>query len=163
MSFALSSDMLCALCCHAGHSKVDRFELYIYPDTKDAQGPGVCIADQAPRVGDSGWGEEWTNNTCIMYATGAVYNIWSCEVTKLFTPYLADNRFYIPQGYNVSFACDVRGEARQLNLTEWQAYGEDLGSQVFVAPGVEQIIEWGREMLLSPTAAEGAVHALERR
>ena len=139
---------------YLGHSKIDRFELYIYPDTKDAQGPGVCIADQAPTRGSSGFDEEWTNNTCVMYNTGSVYNIWSCETTDLFTPYLADNKFYIPAGFNVSFGCNVKGQGQMLNLTAWQALGEDKGSKAYVAPEVSTIIEWGREMLLPKSRAQ---------
>ena len=53
---------------YLGHSKTDHHELYIYPDVRGSQGPGVCIADQAPQPGQSGWGEIWMDNTCILYA-----------------------------------------------------------------------------------------------
>ena len=79
---------------YLGHSKTDMYELYIYPDTKEAQGVGVCVADQAPQPGVSGWGEVWTNNRCLLYSSPVVYNIWSCEVHALFTPLLANNTIY---------------------------------------------------------------------
>ena len=110
----------------------------------------MCIADQAPTPGQSGWGEEWTSNTCIMYATGSLYNIWSCDTAHLFTPLLANNTFYLPEGYTATFNCDVNGKTQALTLEQWQSYGMDLGSRVLPAPDVQTIIQWGREMLAHP-------------
>ena len=131
---------------YLGHSKVDHDELYVYPDTKSEQGPGVCIADQAPTPGESGYAEVWANNTCVMYSSGTLYDIWSCEVERLFTPLLQGNHFYVPAGVNATFNCNVNGTGKGLSLEEWQGYGEDVGSTVEKAPSVQTVIEWGREL-----------------
>jgi len=133
---------------YLGHHKTDHHELYIYPDVKDSQGPGVCIADQAPIPGFAGYNEVWTDNRCVMYATGSVYNIWDCDVAQLFTPLLEHNVFYIPDGYNATFNCRVGDADVGLTLEEWQSYGEDIDSRVEPAPSVDVIIQWGREMLI---------------
>ena len=146
--------ILLVLCCtfspSVGHSKTDEHELYIYPDTKDAQGVGVCIADQAPQPGSSGWGEVWTNNRCLLYSSPVVYNIWYCDVDNLFTPLLANNTIYAPvgAGLNATFVCGRNGSDVELSLEEWQAYGEDLGTKVLPAPEVSEIAQWIRDMLI---------------
>lgn len=134
------------------------YELYIYPDTKDAQGVGVCIADQAPALGESGWGEVWTNNRCLLYSSPVVYNIWSCDVNSLFTPLLANNTIYAPigQGVNATFACARNGSNVQLSLAEWQSYGEDEGTEVHPAPAVSEIVQWVRDMLIQSSEAHGS-------
>jgi len=176
--------------CTVGHSKTDMYELYIYPDTKDAQGVGVCIgklynshnlksphlhhalrplthsltllrpslvtcsycslADQAPTPGQSGWGEVWTHNRCLLYSSPIVYNIWSCDVDRLFTPLLANNTIYAPvgAGVNATFVCGRNGSDVQLSLKEWQKYGEDLGTVVLPAPEVSEIVQWIRDLLI---------------
>ena len=133
---------------YLGHSKTDHHELYLYPDTRDSQGPGVCIADQGVERGLSGWGEVWVNNTCVMYSTGSVYDLWYCETSSLYVPLLADNVFMIPPAYNASFNCNVNGSGVALTLQQWQSYGEDLGSVVVDAPPVETLVQMARDMLL---------------
>ena len=142
---------------YLGHSKTDHHEFYVYPDTRNSQGPGVCIADQAPTPGQSGWNEVWVNNTCVMYAGSygcdektmlcTVYNIWSCDTSKLFTPVLSGNQFWIPQGYNASFSCEVNGKQAALTFEQWQALGLDVGSKVTQAPDVQGVIAYGQEMI----------------
>ena len=132
---------------YLGHSKMDHHEIYVYPDTKSSQGTGVCIADQAPSRGSSGWNETWVENTCILYKSPIPYNIWYCDTANLFVPYLASNQIYIPSGSNVAFVCNVNGSSAQLNLEQWQSYGLDKGSTVQTAPDIQTIIQWGREML----------------
>ena len=119
----------------------------VYPDTKSSQGTGVCIADQAPSRGSSGWNETWVNNTCILYKSPIPYNIWYCDTADLFVPYLASNQIFIPSGSNVAFVCKVNGSSTQLNLEQWQSYGLDKGSSVQTAPDIQTIIQWGRAML----------------
>ena len=143
--------MLFARALHlVGHSKTDMYELYIYPDTRDAQGVGVCIADQSPVPGQSGWDEVWTHNRCLLYSSPVAYNIWSCDVHNLFTPLLANNTIYAPvgAGLNVTFECARNGSDAQLSLAEWQSYGEDFGTQVLPAPEVSQIVQWVRDLLI---------------
>ncbi|CAF1522510.1 unnamed protein product, partial [Adineta steineri] len=132
---------------YLGHSKVDHHEIYVYPDTKSSQGTGVCIADQAPSRGSSGWNEVWIENTCILYNSSVPYNIWNCDTANLFVPSLASNKIYIPSGTQVAFTCNVNGTSAQLSLDQWQSYGLDIGTTVQSAPNIETIIQWGREML----------------
>lgn len=131
---------------YLGHSKTDHHEIYVYPDTKSSQGIGVCVADQAPQRGSSGWNETWINNTCILYSSSIPYNIWYCEIDDLFVPYLADNQIYVPSDKNVQFQCKVHGISKNLSLDEWQSYGLDLGTIVQATPNIETIIQWGRNM-----------------
>ncbi|CAF4164229.1 unnamed protein product, partial [Adineta steineri] len=132
---------------YLGHSKMDHHEIYVYPDTKSSQGTGVCIADQAPSRGSSGWNEVWIENTCILYNSSVPYNIWNCDTANLFVPSLASNKIYIPSDTQVAFTCNVNGTSAQLSLDQWQSYGLDIGTTVQSAPNIQTIIQWGREML----------------
>ena len=132
---------------YLGHSKTDHNEIYVYPDTKSSQGTGVCIADQAPSRGSSGWNEVWTNNTCVLYQSPVPYNIWYCDTAHLFVPFLANNQIYVPPGSEVAFTCKVNGSDARLSLQQWQSYGLDIGSIVEPAPDIQTVIQWGREML----------------
>jgi hypothetical protein len=107
----------------------------------------VCIADQAPLRGSSGWNETWVNNTCILYQSPVPYNIWKCNTADLFVPYLASNKIYIPPGSEVAFTCSVNGKDARLSLQQWQSHGLDLGTIVEPAPNIQTIIQWGRNML----------------
>ena len=132
---------------YLGHSKTDHNEIYVYPDTKSSQGTGVCIADQAPSPGSSGWNEIWVNNTCVLYQSPVPYNIWNCDTAHLFVPYLANNEIYIPPGSEVAFTCKMNGKDARLNLQQWQSHGLDKGTIVEPAPDIQTIIQWGRNML----------------
>jgi hypothetical protein len=132
---------------YLGHSKTDHHEIYVYPDTKSSQGTGVCIADQAPSRGSSGWNETWVQNTCTLYQSPVPYNIWYCDTADLFVPYLASNKIYVPPGAEVAFTCKVNGKDARLSLQQWQSYGLDIGSIVEPAPDIQTIIQWGRDML----------------
>jgi hypothetical protein len=132
---------------YLGHSKTDHHEIYVYPDTKSSQGTGVCIADQAPSRGSSGWNETWIQNTCILYKSPVPYYIWYCNTASLFVPYLASNKIYIPSGTEVAFTCKVNGTSARLNLQQWQSYGLDIGTTIETTPDVQTIIGWGRKML----------------
>ncbi|CAF1656619.1 unnamed protein product [Adineta ricciae] len=142
---------------YLGHSKTDHNEIYVYPDTKSSQGTGVCIADQAPSKGSSGWNEVWVENTCILYQSPVPYNIWYCDTSNLFVPYLAKNRIYVPVSTQVAFICNVNGSSARLSLDQWQSYGLDLGSTVQSAPNIETIIDWGREILQHKNYSVGVV------
>ncbi|CAF4371868.1 unnamed protein product [Adineta steineri] len=126
---------------------MDHHEIYVYPDTKSSQGTGVCIADQPPSRGSSGWNEVWIENTCILYNSSVPYNIWNCDTANLFVPSLASNKIYIPSGTQVAFTCNVNGTSAQLSLDQWQSYGLDIGTTVQSAPNIQTIVQWGREML----------------
>jgi len=135
-----------------GHSKTDHHEIYVYSDVNGGDfGSNVCLGDYAPTRGSSGWNEYWVQNTCILYQTGVPYNIWSCETSNLFVPFLASNKIYISSGTQVAFVCNVNGSSKQLTLEQWQSYGVDVNTTVQTAPDVQTIIEWGREMLQHTT------------
>ena len=132
---------------YLGHSKMDHREIYVYPDTKSVFGFGVCIADQSPKRGSSGWNESWIENTCILYSSPIAYHIEYCNTDDLFVPYFANNKLYIAPNKDAEFPCEVDGISTILSLEEWQALNLDLGTIVQTAPNVETIIQWGRDML----------------
>jgi hypothetical protein len=135
-----------------GHSKTDHHEIYVYSDVNGGDfGSNVCLGDYAPTRGSSGWNEYWVQNTCVLYQTVVPYNIWSCETSNLFVPFLASNKIYISSGTQVAFVCNVNGSSKQLTLEQWQSYGVDANTTVQTAPDVQTIIEWGREMLQRTT------------
>lgn len=132
---------------YLGHSKLDHNEIYVYPDAKPTLDSGVCLVDQAPKKGSSGWNESWINNTCILYSRPIPYDLWYCNTADLFVPYLALNKIYVPSNKEVEFVCEVDGVSTTLGLEEWQAFGLDLGTTVQTTPKIETIIQWGRDML----------------
>lgn len=129
-----------------GHSKTDHSELYIFPDLKDSQGVGVCIADQGVQPYISGWNEIWTNNTCILQTSNVVYNLWYCDTKDLFIPFLANNQFYVPG--EAVFPCAINGKDQSFNLTTWQSYGQDLGSTVSKTPEIDVILDMARKLIM---------------
>jgi hypothetical protein len=129
---------------YLGHSKMDHHEIYVYSDIGGAQS---CLGDYRASRGSSGWNETWIENTCILYRKSTPYDIWNCDTTDLFVPYLANNTIYIPNGTEVAFTCKVNGNSTRFNLQQWQSYGLDIGTTVETAPDVQTIIEWGRKML----------------
>jgi hypothetical protein len=129
-----------------GHSKTDHNELYIFPDLKDSQGVGVCIADQGVQPYISGWDEVWTNNTCILYQSNIVYNLWYCDIDDLFIPQLQNNTIYTPG--EAIFQCAIGGKAQNMNLTTWQSYGQDLGTKVDKTPSIDEIVKMARKLIV---------------
>jgi hypothetical protein len=131
-----------------GHSKTDHHEIYVYADVNEgAIGRNACIVVRAAKQGVSGWNEVWTNNTCVLYDSPVPYAFQYCDTTDLYLPLLMSNRLYIPPGTQVAFECNVNGTSARLSLEEWNSYGLDLGTTVNTAPDIQDIIEWGREML----------------
>ena len=50
---------------------------------------------------------------------------------------------------------DAQGNEVHMNLTQWQALGLDAGTTVQPAPTLQQLIDWGREMLQQGEMEEG--------
>jgi hypothetical protein len=134
---------------YMGHSKIDHHEIYVYPDSKSIH--GTCMGDYAPSRGFSGWNESWIQNICVLYQNSKPYDIWGCNTSNLYVPYLADNKIYTPPGIDVGFQCMVNGNSTMLSLKQWQALGLDLGTTALTAPDIHTIIQWGREMLQAST------------
>jgi hypothetical protein len=133
---------------YLGHSKTDHHEIYVYADANQGGfGIDTCIFFYTPRRGYDSWDEVWINNTCVLYNSSIPYNIGGCDTSNLFVPHLMSNRIYIPSGTQVAFICKVNGTSRRLSLEQWNSYGVDLGTTINTAPDIEDIIEWGREML----------------
>jgi hypothetical protein len=131
-----------------GHSKTDHHQIYVYSDSNPGDfGSNVCLGDYFPQRGVSGWNETWVQNICTLYSNPVPYNIGYCDLSNLFVPYLANNTIYVPAGTEVAFICTVQGTGVRLNLTQWQAFGLDIGTTVETTPDVQTIIEWGRKML----------------
>ena len=129
---------------YLGHTKVVKYNIYIYPDSKDSS---LCCArsNKASTTElPSGWGEVWANNTCLI-GNPNVYEFGSCtssgDISRL-VPFTANNTFYAPNE-NVYFEC----EGQKYSLLEWQKRGYDLGSQVLLPVATTTIIEWGRSLL----------------
>jgi hypothetical protein len=137
---------------YLGHSKTDHHEMYVFSDVNPGDfGSNVCLGDYSPSRGSSGWNETWIQNTCILYHNSVPYNIGYCDTAKLFVPYLANNKIYIPSGAQVAFICKVNGTDARLNLEQWQSYNLDIGTTVQITPDIQTIIQWGREMLQHST------------
>jgi hypothetical protein len=107
--------------------------------------------DVFPDRGSDGWNESWFQNRCILYWRPVPYDIRPCDTTKLYVPYLADNKIYIPSSASIGFDCMVNGSSKNLSLAQWQAYGVDAGTTIETAPDIQTIIQWGREMLQAST------------
>ena len=137
---------------YLGHSKTVQDNIYVYPDAVTSlDNPGLfspepfCAASDGATRGEfaSGWGEVWSNNTCIIGSPN-VYRFSSCildDPTGLM-PLTADNRFYAPNKY-VYFSC----EGESLSLKEFQVLGYDLGSTVSELVDTETIVAWGKQVL----------------
>jgi len=128
---------------YLGHSKEDRFELWIYPDSRSAEGAGQCIEDQGVERGVSGWGEVWMNCTCAMYSSSQIYAFTGCDIKNLYVPYLASNTFIMPKAADPVINCGNDN----LSLAQWQQYGQDIGSIVKQSVSVSDIIVMASEML----------------
>lgn len=138
---------------YLGHSKVMKYNVYVYPDA--VRGPVTgeflvrpwCANSDGATLGPlpSGWGEVYSNNTCII-GNPNVYSNSACNPSggdnALLVPFSAGNRFYAPKAY-VYFACG----GKNLTLPEWQALGFDLGSTVSDLVDTATVIQWGKNLL----------------
>jgi hypothetical protein len=153
---------------YLGHSKTSVNNVYVYPDAVRAPPPPVAAKDSSLRgvadskgsvgsffnkpfcansdgqsVGQSGWGEEWANNTCFIHSSD-VYEFGSCTVDNWqpLVPLTKNNRFYTDDG-TAQFKCG----GSTMTLQQWQAIGEDLGSTVSGAASVETVVQAAHDVL----------------
>eukprot|EP00052_Salpingoeca_macrocollata_P011818 m.91263 g.91263 ORF g.91263 m.91263 type:complete len:189 (-) comp18211_c0_seq2:91-657(-) len=149
-----------------GSSPFFLLQLYIYPDaprsaptintasnrsSSDGGSLGgffskpFCANSDGSKVGDSGWGEEYSNNTCIMYG-GNVYDFGSCNLqqrTQL-VPRTAANHFHLSNPADWRYQCG----SVSWTLQDAQKNGADVGSTVDSAPTLQQLQQWIKDVLL---------------
>ena len=139
---------------YLGHSKVMKYNYYIYPDGDKSGSESVGASFSDPYCGNSagasrdtlpsGWGEVWANNTCII-GNPNIYKFDSCTPTgnnSGLIPFTANNTFYAPNE-DIYIQCgDVK-----LSLEQFQKKGYDIGSRVRDPVGYDTIVEWGRMLL----------------
>lgn len=139
---------------YLGHSKVVKYNYYIYPDVDLQrqeklgaffQEPYCANSDGASRVVlPSGWGEVWANNTCII-GNPNIYKFSSCTPTGNNTgliPFTANNTFFAPYA-DIYITCGNE----KLSLAQFQFLGYDVGSVVHDPASDSTVIEWGRKLL----------------
>ncbi|XP_065920298.1 uncharacterized protein [Dysidea avara] len=128
---------------YLGHSKTATNNVYIFPGkfklSYCANSDGASLTDIP-----SGWGEVWTNNTCVITSSD-IYHNSGCDPSHLkgLVPFTANNQFYTANG-TVSIQC---GEKKTFTLQQYQALGYDIGSTVSKLPSNEEIVSWGKQLL----------------
>lgn len=86
----------------------------------------------------------WFNNTCII-GNPVIYAYGNCnpnDLTNPPVPKTSNNKFHVPQK-TVQINCGNF----IWNLPQYQAKGYDLGSSVSDVPTIDQIIQWGKQIL----------------
>ncbi len=131
-----------------GHSKVVTNNLYVHPDWRARSvGPskalGTCVLDAGVNrrpVEGSGWGEVWSNNTCI-FDGGSIGNF--AQSPHVLSSY--DNRYLVSDASNVTL--EVGPKKSQISLAVAQKTGLDLGSSIAQAPSMDAIIAMGKALI----------------
>ena len=132
-----------------GHSKTTLNNTYIYPDAdhhniKEMFIPWpYCATDIFAALDDSGWGEVWANNKCVI-GNPNIYLFTSCNDVlddHGLVPLTFNNEFFAP-GEDIYIQC---GDSK-LTLEEYQALGFDVGSIVHDVVNVSKVIEWGSDL-----------------
>ena len=130
---------------YLGHSKVVKYNYYVYPDANPHGHPYCGLSNGASTTNlPSGWGEVWVNNTCII-GNPNIYEFGSCTPTGNNTgliPFTANNTFYAPNE-DIYIKC---GNV-EWSLAQFQKEGYDIGSHVYDPVSYDTIIEWGRKLL----------------
>ena len=130
---------------YLGHSKIVKYNYYVYPDANPAGHPYCAISNGASTTKlPSGWGEVWVNNTCII-GNPDVYEFGSCTPTGNNTgliPFTANNTFYAPNE-DIYIKCG----SVEWSLEQFQKEGYDIGSHVYDPVSYDTIVEWGRKLL----------------
>ena len=137
---------------YLGHSKTVTNNIYIYPDAAHYYKVGSFFSKPFCQNSDgasltnlpSGWGEVWSNNTCVITSSN-VYSNGDCNPFHLtdLVPFTASNHFYTANG-KVVIQC---GKYTTFTLQQYQALGYDIGSTVGMLPSNKEIVSWG-ELLL---------------
>ena len=137
---------------YLGHTVTAQNNIYVYPEAQMGISsddiinvrPFCAVVNGATRVTlPSGWDEAWINNTCITRSPN-IYQFDKCDPKDLtdLVPYTANNSFYVLNEFLYISCGDL-----DFSLDEYQAMGYDKGSTVSDLPMIEQIIEWGRQIL----------------
>ena len=139
---------------YLGHSKTVMNNIYVYPDASHGYNANqlgaffsvpYCQNSDGASLTDlpSGWGEVWSNNTCII-SRSEVYENNACDPTHLkgLVPFTASNHFYTADG-TISIPC---GKST-FTLEEYQKLGYDIGSTVDKLPSNSVVISWGQQLL----------------
>lgn len=144
---------------YLGHSKIVKYNVYVYPDAshdlveaassvKKVEGffsKPFCANSDGASTGDlpSGWGEVWSNNTCII-GNPNVYEFGNCDPDNLnqLVPETANNTFYAPN-HSIYISC----KGQKWTLQEYQQKGYDIGSAVKDIVDVKTVVQWGRDLL----------------
>ena len=59
-------------------------------------------------------------------------------------PFTRDNHFHLPAGKtDISVNCN----GKTMGLADFQRLGYESGSKVLPAAGIEQVLQWGRDLL----------------
>ena len=142
---------------YLGHSKTVTNNVYVYPDAvhttsfnigelgKYLTKPWCQNSDGATlTVLPSGWGEVWSNNTCVI-SSSVIYSNDRCDPTHIkgLVPFTANNHFYTANG-TVIIPC---GKNTTFTLEEYQEMGYDIGSTVDKLPSNSEVISWGKQLL----------------
>jgi hypothetical protein len=109
-----------------------------------------CVHHPGVHRGLSGYGDAWTDNTCVLWRRADPYDLDACDLSggaqglRGIVPATGGNRFYS------RFAPQVRCGDRRLNLTEWAALGYDVDSvaRPLAELTPEMVVEMGRRVLL---------------
>ena len=140
---------------YLGHTKVVKYNLYIYPDMVTEAAPHklgnffkkpYCANSDGAATGDlaSGWGDVWANNTCII-GSPDVYSFSSCSLDRdisQLVPFTANNTFYAPS-QDIYIEC----AGKSLTLEQYQDMGYDIGSVVKDVIPVTEVATMARALL----------------
>jgi len=138
---------------YLGHSKTATNNLYVYPDASHVDTDMLGAYRTKPYCQNSegssltgllsGWGELWTNNTCVI-TSSIIYSNTRCDVTHLkgLVPFTANNHFYTANGTAI-----IHCSGTVLTLNDYKKLGYDLGSTVDKLPDDDEVISWAKKLL----------------
>ena len=146
-----------------GHDKIADHNIYVFPDV--VQG-GSCIIDEGPQWPEAGYRESFTNNHCLVYnasdigghdgTTSATITFGaSCDVTRpnLTVAHTVNNTYMATNGFPVGGPTVVCG-AKLVNFSDWQALGQEAGSEARPLPTPAEVVAMAKEVLAAaPSAA----------
>ena len=147
---------------YLGDHKLFQGNVIVHPDA-GLTGTPYChhecstwFADSpSPVPGGTPWGEQWSNNTCVMQTRGGgdqgitgaspVHFQLDPKHLSATVPILGNNTYYLPGGVNEYVPSEL---STQMTLKELQGKGYEGGSVVHAtAPSVEEILALGRAVL----------------
>lgn len=136
---------------YLGHSLAAANNLYIMPDANPYF--GYCATSSGDAPGLSGYGEEWSNNTCIMAGPGPVYQMPAAASPRAFAevgPRMSGNTLRVPAPDLPAGGPLVELGGSLVTLSAFrQASGQDAGLVVnFTTPSASEIVEAARAMLV---------------